>query len=92
MNKDNELLLNQVEATVNGLITKRKLRWLSDTLEFKEGLLIGLELAGIYGKQFSEIYKAEGTNILRDDSTDSVMREDDTPSPTPDPTPTPSED
>ena len=75
MNKDNELLLSQVEATVNGLITKRKLKWMSNTLEFKEGLLVGLELAGIHGKQISEIYKAENDMLIDDSaSNDTIVR------------------
>jgi hypothetical protein len=90
MNKEEDVLLGQVEATVNGLIVKRKLRWMSDTEEFKEGLLVGLELAGIYGKQISEIYKTEEPNMLTDDSTNNdVVHE---PSEADTPTDTPTED
>ena len=50
------ILRNNVEATVNSLLDERKLRWLSETEEFKEGLLIGLELAGIYGEDIHKLY------------------------------------
>ena len=50
------ILQSNVEATVNSLLDERKLRWLSNTEEFKQGLLIGLELAGIYGDAIYKLY------------------------------------
>jgi hypothetical protein len=76
MNNDIEILLTKVESTVNGLITKRKLKWMSDTSEFREGLLIGLELAGIYGKQISEIYKVENDMLIDDGTSDGTVVRD----------------
>ena len=76
MNKDNEPLLEQIEATVNGLITKRQLKWMSNTVEFREGMLIGLELAGIYGRQISEMYTAEeDMRISGATSDDNIMHD-----------------
>ena len=53
---DKDRLQWDVSFTINELLDERKLRWCADTVEFTEGLLIGLELAGIYGKKIQKIY------------------------------------
>lgn len=50
------ILRSNVEATINSLLDEKKLRWISNTEEFVEGLLVGLELAGIYGDEIHKLY------------------------------------
>ena len=47
-----------VEMSITKLIEDRRLKWLADTLEFKEGILIGLEIAGIYGDAICKMYNS----------------------------------
>ena len=49
-------LQTKVEDTINELLTERKLKWMSTTMEFREGLLVGLELAGMYGDEIHKLY------------------------------------
>lgn len=47
-----------VELKIKHLIKERKLKWMEDTDEFKQGLLIGLEIAGIYGDAIHKMYNS----------------------------------
>ena len=59
MDEDAVILMSNVESTINSLLDERKLRWMSATEEFREGLLIGLELAGIYGDKIHKLYSTD---------------------------------
>lgn len=50
------ILVGNVEASVKSLLEERKLKYISDTFEFVEGLKIGLEIAGLYGDDIKELY------------------------------------
>ena len=53
---DPTFLQSNVESSVEALIEDRKLRYCADSLEFVEGLKIGLEIAGLYGNDIKELY------------------------------------
>jgi hypothetical protein len=57
INSDTDAILqSNVEASIDGLITDRKVKYIADTLEFVEGLKIGLEIAGLYGDDIKALY------------------------------------
>lgn len=49
-------LQDDVEKSIAKLLDERKLRYCSDSLEFVEGLKIGLEIAGLYGDGIKDLY------------------------------------
>lgn len=66
--EEHHKLFKDVRDTIMSLIDERKIRWLSETIEFKEGIEVGLEIAALYGDKINEIYKKSNSDI---DSTDS---------------------
>ena len=53
---DPTFLQSNVESSVEALIEDRKLRYCADSVEFVEGLKVGLEIAGLYGNDIKELY------------------------------------
>lgn len=53
---DKAILLNNIEKTIENILDKKKIKYISDSMEFVEGLLVGLEIAGIYGNSIHELY------------------------------------
>ena len=54
--EDKAALATRVEESIASLIAGRKLKYMEKTPEFVEGVLIGLEIAGIYGDKIKELY------------------------------------
>jgi hypothetical protein len=50
------ILQDNVEKAIEDILDKRKIKYISDTPEFVEGLLVGLEIAGIFGGDINEVY------------------------------------
>jgi len=61
-------LFKDVRDTIANLIEDRKLNWLSNTIEFKEGIDIGLEIAALYGDKINEVYKKYNISTDANDS------------------------
>ena len=61
------ILRGNVEASIASLIEERKVKYISNSLEFVEGLKIGLEIAGLYGNEIKTLYtnsiKTQSSNI-----------------------------
>jgi hypothetical protein len=55
-------LFKDVRRTIQHLIDERKLKWLSNSIEFKEGVEIGLEIAALYGDKINAIYTNHNTD------------------------------
>ena len=59
----NELpLLERVTESIEKLIETKKLKYIEETDEFVQGLLIGLEIAGMYGDEIKQIYSDNTDN------------------------------
>lgn len=50
------ILRDNIEKTIEDILEKKKIKYISDTMEFVQGLLVGLEIAGIYGESIHELY------------------------------------
>lgn len=61
--KSDILFAKKVEESISNLIDERKLRYIADTNEFIEGMLIGLEIAALHGDKMHEIYKNSRTTV-----------------------------
>lgn len=66
--QEHHQLFRDVRDKIMELIEERKLKWLSETIEFREGVEVGLEIAAFYGDKISEIYKKSNSD---NDSSDS---------------------
>jgi hypothetical protein len=56
-NEENIAILeHNIEKTIETLLTDKKLKYISNTMEFVNGLMIGLEIAGIYGDEIHKLY------------------------------------
>ena len=50
------ILIGNVESSIRSLIKERKVKYIEDSLDFIEGLMIGMEIAGLYGDDIKELY------------------------------------
>lgn len=66
--EEHQELFRKVRDAIFTLIDERKLKWMSDTIEFKEGVEVGLEIAALYGDEINEIYKKSTTYSDSSDS------------------------
>lgn len=57
---DTAILENNVTKSIESMLEDKQLKYIADTPEFIEGLLVGLEIAGIYGDEIKNLY----TNFL----------------------------
>lgn len=49
-------LHDDVVKSIEKIIEERKIKYIQENAEFTEGLLVGLEIAGLYGDKIHEIY------------------------------------
>lgn len=54
---EKHIIKNSIEKSIESLIVVRKLELMADSPEFINGLLIGLEIAGLFGNHIHEMYK-----------------------------------
>jgi hypothetical protein len=50
------ILTNNITNSIKDILENKKISYMSDTPEFVEGLLVGLEIAGIYGNDIQKVY------------------------------------
>lgn len=55
-------LQKEVIDAIECILIERKLKWMSNTEEFTSGLLVGLEIAGLFGDRINEVYTASTTD------------------------------
>lgn len=49
-------MVKRVEESIAAIITGRKLKYIETAPEFIEGLLVGMEIAGLHGDKIKELY------------------------------------
>lgn len=60
--EERAILLANIESSIESILTEKKLKYISDTMEFVEGLLVGMEVAKLYGDKIHELYMEKNTN------------------------------
>lgn len=56
------IMVNNIEQCIESLINARNLNDISDSPEFISGLLVGLEIAKIFGDRIHEIYISKSSS------------------------------
>lgn len=62
-NDEIAILEQNVINSINDILTKQKLHYIEHTFEFIKGLMVGLEVAKLYGESIQKLNTSQSTDI-----------------------------